>query len=188
MPSVCVFCGSRAGHDSQYTEVARDIAEAIVEAGLTTVYGGGSVGIMGTVADVCLAAGAPIIGVIPQALADVELMHPQVTQMRVVPDMHARKALMHELSDGYLALPGGFGTMEELFEVLCWSQLNLHQSPVAVFNQNGLYDPLINLADRMVDEGFLDADSRSLMSVLTSAGQVKSWLADLAREQVEDAC
>ncbi|MCR9199326.1 MAG: TIGR00730 family Rossman fold protein [Planctomycetaceae bacterium] len=182
MASVCVFCGSRSGHASQYTNAARQIAETIVQAGLTTVYGGGSVGIMGTIADVCLAADAPIIGVIPQALADVELMHPDVTQMRVVPDMHARKALMHQLSDGYLALPGGFGTMEELFEVLCWSQLNLHQSPIAVFNQNGLFDPLITLAEQMVVEGFLDAESRSLMSVLTSVSEVRQWLSELPAE------
>lgn len=180
MTSVCVFCGSRAGHDPQYTEAARQIAEAIVQTGMTTVYGGGSVGIMGTVADVCLAADAPIIGVIPQALADVELMHPEVRQMRVVADMHARKALMHQLSDGYLALPGGFGTMEELFEVLCWSQLNLHQSPIAIFNQDGLFDPVVQLADRMVREGFLDAESRSLMSVLTSVADVGRWLSVLA--------
>ena len=144
MRSVCVFCGSQPGHQPDYTSVAADVADTIVDLGLRTVYGGGSVGVMGAVADVCLARQAPIVGVIPQSLADVELMHPDVQDMRVVPDMHARKALMHELSDAYLALPGGFGTMEELFEVLCWSQLNLHQCPIAVFNQNAIYQPLID--------------------------------------------
>ena len=180
MRSVCVFCGSQPGHQPDYTSVAADVADTIVDLGLRTVYGGGSVGVMGAVADVCLARQAPIVGVIPQSLADVELMHPDVQDMRVVPDMHARKALMHELSDAYLALPGGFGTMEELFEVLCWSQLNLHQCPIAVFNQNAIYQPLIDLADRMVEEGFLGDAARQLMTVLQTPSQVRAWLSDVA--------
>lgn len=181
MVSVCVFCGSGSGKDPNYISAAMRIACHCCRQDIRIVYGGGSVGVMGAVADACLSSNASIIGVIPESLADIELMHPDVQDMRVVPDMHARKALMHQLSDAYLALPGGFGTMEELFEVLCWSQLDIHQSPIAVFNQNGFYDPLIALADAMVDQEFLSGTSRQLMTVLDCEDHVTAWLDNLVQ-------
>ena len=129
------------------------------------VFGGGSIGLMGVVADAALAAGGEVIGVIPHALAARELAHREVADMRVVPDMHARKALMAELSDGFIALPGGLGTFEELFEIATWGQLGIHHKPLGVLNVAGYYDPLVALLDHAVREGFVSAGNRDLVAV-----------------------
>jgi len=129
------------------------------------VFGGGSIGLMGVVADAALAAGGEVIGVIPHALAARELAHREVADMRVVPDMHARKALMAELSDGFIALPGGLGTFEELFEIATWSQLGIHRKPLGVLNVAGYYDPLVALLDHAVREGFVSIGNRDLVAV-----------------------
>jgi len=129
------------------------------------VFGGGSIGLMGVVADAALAAGGEVVGVIPHALAARELAHRGVADMRVVPDMHARKALMAELSDGFIALPGGLGTFEELFEIATWGQLGIHRKPVGVLNVAGYYDPLVALLDHAVREGFVSAGNRDLVAV-----------------------
>lgn len=176
MRSVCVFCGARSGDHSIFTEAAAALGKSISHAGFSLVYGGGSVGMMGALADAALEVGGQVIGVIPEALANVELMHPAVKDMRIVADMHARKAMMHELSDAYIALPGGYGTMEELFEVLCWGQLEFHQSPVALLNLDGFYDGLVSLVNGMVQRGFLDSDSRDLLSVVNSIAEAEAWL------------
>jgi len=176
MPSVCVFCGSRSGDRPDFSAAASELGTSISTAGLSLVYGGGSVGMMGAIADSVLASGGNVIGVIPEALATVELMHTQVKDMRVVSDMHARKAMMHELSDAFIALPGGYGTLEELFEILCWGQLNFHQSPIALLNLDGFYDGLISLIDEMVDRDFLSKSSRQLLTVLHSVQETERWL------------
>ena len=176
MAAICVFCGSRSGEQPEFGIAATHLGAELVRRGHTLVYGGGSVGLMGTLADSVLLAGGQVVGVIPQALANVELMHDGVADMRIVPDMHARKAMMHQLSDGYLALPGGYGTMEELFEALCWAQLEFHSRPVAVWNVNGYYDGMRNLMRNMVQQHFLSDHHHSILSVIQSESELAEWL------------
>jgi len=162
---VCVFCGSSPGRDPRHAEAAAALARALAVRRLGLVYGGGSVGLMGVLADHALADGASVTGVIPQALAARELAHHRVADMRVVPTMHARKALMAELADGFVALPGGIGTFEELFEVVTWAQLGIHRKPVGVLNVAGYYDPLVALLQHAAAEGFIWAGGRELVAV-----------------------
>ncbi|HKE37270.1 MAG TPA: TIGR00730 family Rossman fold protein, partial [Candidatus Baltobacteraceae bacterium] len=160
MKRICVFCGSSSGFDGAYLRVAADAARAIVEAGFGVVYGGGRIGLMGAVADAALAAGGEVVGVIPQALSRVEIEHPGLTALHVVGSMHERKALMASSSDGFIALPGGFGTMDEFCEMLTWRQLGIHDKPVGLLNQDGYYDALLGLFDAMVARGFLSTSDR----------------------------
>jgi uncharacterized protein (TIGR00730 family) len=139
---VCVFCGSSPGHDPRYAASAAALARELVSRGIGVVFGGGSIGLMGVLADQALAGGGSVTGVIPHGLAARELAHRGVADMRVVPTMHARKALMAELADGFVALPGGIGTLDELFEIVTWSQLGIHRKPIGVLNVAGYYDPL----------------------------------------------
>jgi len=159
--SVCVFCGSSAGSDGRYAEGARRLGRALAGRGLRLVYGGGRVGLMGVVADAALVAGGEVVGVMPKMLVDREISHSGLTELRVVGSMHERKALMNDLSDGFVALPGGFGTLEELFEVLTWGQLGLHGKPCGFLDGSGYYDPLLSFFDRMVREGFLGSENRA---------------------------
>ena len=163
--SVCVFCGSRLGNDARYQAAASDLGDELVRCGMTLVYGGGQVGLMGVIADAVLDAGGRVIGVIPEALATKELIHPGTTEMHVVPSMHARKAKMAELSDAFLALPGGFGTLEELLEVITWAQLGIHSKPTGVLNVAGFFDPLIQLIERGVKYDFIKPNHRELIVV-----------------------
>lgn len=176
MASICVFCGSHGGAGSAYTASARELGQLIASRRDTLIYGGGSVGLMGTIADAVLAGQGNVVGVIPHALARAELMHPQVSDMRIVPDMHVRKATMHQLADGYIALPGGYGTMEELFEVLCWRQLDFHSAPVAILNLDGFYDGLIQQIGTMVSEQFLSDVFGRLLAIAASVSELESWL------------
>lgn len=161
--TVCVFCGSSSGTDPIYSEAAEAVGKLLASRGIGLVYGGGKVGLMGTVADACLATGGRVIGVMPQLLVDKEVAHAGLTELRVVASMHERKALMADLSDAFLALPGGFGTWEEFFEVLTWSQLGIHRKPCALLNINGFYDPLLAMADGAVAAGFLREANRGLL-------------------------
>ncbi|HUY41786.1 MAG TPA: TIGR00730 family Rossman fold protein [Candidatus Dormibacteraeota bacterium] len=158
---VCIFCGARSGRGDIYRAIARDVARAIVARGDSVVYGGGRVGMMGALADAALEAGGEVIGVIPEALASAEIAHQGITTLHVVDSMHARKALLTALSDAFVALPGGIGTMDELFEALTWHQLGIHDKPVGILNAAGYYDPLFSLLDRMFEEGLLPASTRS---------------------------
>lgn len=162
MKRICVFCGSRSGNNPAYAQIARDTASAIVRAGYGVVYGGGSVGLMGILADTALASGGEVIGVIPEALARTEIAHDNLYRLHIVQTMHERKALMNDVSDAFIALPGGFGTMDELCEVLSWRQLGIHDKPIGVLNQDGYYDTLLALFDSMVREGFLSEANRRL--------------------------
>jgi len=157
--SVCVFCGSSPGSRPEYAEMAAAFGSLLGKRRIRLVYGGGNVGLMGVLADAALAAGGEVIGVIPQMLVDRELAH-RGTDLRIVTSMHERKALMAELSDAFVALPGGLGTYEELCEVLTWAQLGIHHKPVACLNVLGYFDPLIKLFDHAVTEGFLRPDQR----------------------------
>ena len=167
MRSVCVFCGSRTGTEPAYDEAARALGRALAAEGITLVYGGGRVGLMGVVADAALGAGAEVVGVIPRPLLEREIAHPTLTDLRVVGSMHERKALMSELSEGFIALPGGTGTLEEFFEVLTWAQLGEHRKPCALLNAGRYYDPLLAVFDHMVSQGFLSEEHRAMVLVET---------------------
>jgi uncharacterized protein (TIGR00730 family) len=174
---VCVFCGSKHGVRPEYTEAARSMGTALVAAGIELVYGGGRVGLMGEVADAVLAAGGHVIGVIPEHMSDREIAHEDVTDLRVVGSMHERKALMYELSDGFVALPGGLGTLEELFEITTWSQLGLHTKPTGLLDVDGFYAPLVRFLDRLVSEGFVAERHRRLVCVATKPAEILEQLA-----------
>jgi uncharacterized protein (TIGR00730 family) len=160
---VCVFCGSSAGARPEYAEAARALAAELARRRLGLVYGGGSVGIMGILADAALAAGVEVIGVIPRPLASRELAHTGLTELRVVESMHERKATMAALADGFIALPGGLGTLEETLEILTWAQLGIHAKPVAGLNTAGYWDSLIRLFGHAVAEGFVRPEYAALM-------------------------
>jgi uncharacterized protein (TIGR00730 family) len=160
---LCVFCGSSPGLDPVYADAARAMGGALAEAGIGLVYGGGCVGLMGIVADAALAGGGEVIGVIPQALVDRELAHHGVTRLHIVGSMHARKAMMADLADGFIALPGGIGTLEELFEIWTWAQLGDHGKPVALLNVAGFYDALIGFLDGVVAAGFMRESHRFML-------------------------
>lgn len=167
MPNICVFCGSSFGHDAIYRTAAADMGQALARNGWGLVYGGGSIGLMGVVADAVMAAGGNVIGVIPEKLAVVELLHAGVPDMRIVPSMHDRKALMAQLSDAFVALPGGYGTLEELFEVITWAQLGIHSKPIGILNTHGYYNGLLEFVDRAIAEGFMQPAHRDLFVVGT---------------------
>ncbi|MFC9253765.1 TIGR00730 family Rossman fold protein [Amycolatopsis thailandensis] len=175
---VCVFCGSSMGFDSRYAEEARALGTLLASRGIGLVYGGASVGTMGVIADAALAAGGEVIGVIPEALGSVEIAHAGLTELHVVADMHQRKAKMAALSDGFLALPGGAGTLEELFEVWTWAQLGLHEKPIGLVDVGGYYAPLLKFADHMVSEGFLSAGYRDMLSIDSDASVLLDGFAD----------
>lgn len=163
MRSVCVFCGSSSRARDPYFEAARRAGAEIARRGLRLVYGGASVGLMGALADAALENGGTVVGVIPQSLADREIAHPRLTELHVVESMHDRKALMSELSDAFLALPGGLGTLDELFETLTWAQLGFHRKPVALLNVDGFYDDLLLFLDRAARDGFLHPAHREMI-------------------------
>ncbi|MES2702883.1 MAG: TIGR00730 family Rossman fold protein [Bacteroidota bacterium] len=156
MKSIVVFCGSAEGYDESYREAAMELGAMLAERKIRIVYGGAKVGLMGAVADGALENGGEVIGVIPSFLQTTEVAHEGLTELITVATMHERKLKMYELSDGIIAMPGGWGTMEELFEMLTWSQLGLHRKPVGLLNINGFYDALKALCDNMVTEGFLN--------------------------------
>lgn len=163
MKYVCVFCGSSLGLRPAYKLVAQAMGEALTRRGLGLVYGGGNVGLMGIVADATLAAGGEVIGVMPEFLVAKEIAHTGLTKLHVVSSMHDRKALMAELSDAFVALPGGYGTLEEFCEILTWSQLGLHRKPQGLLNVEGYYEPLLRLFDQAVTEQFLKPELRALV-------------------------
>lgn len=160
---VCVFCGSSAGARPDYAEAAAALGAEIARRGLGLVYGGAKVGLMGTVADAVLAGGGDVIGVIPEALVERELAHPGLTRLEKVPTMHARKARMADLSSGFIALPGGLGTLEELFEVWTWAQLGHHAKPCALLDVAGFYSGLAGFLDTLVTEGFVREAHRTML-------------------------
>lgn len=165
MQRVLVFCGSNPGRLPAYLEAAAALGTELATQGLGVVYGGASIGVMGALADAALASGGEVIGVIPRVLAEREVAHPGVSDMRVVETMHERKALMESLADAVIALPGGFGTLEELFEIVTWAQLGIHSKPVGLLNVAGYWDRLLDLLEHMVAEGFVRPEHRELLIV-----------------------
>ena len=160
MKSVAVYCGASSGSNEIYTHLAQAMGRTLAERGMTLVYGGGRVGLMGAVADSALQHGGRVIGVIPDFLVAKEVEHRGITELHIVKSMHERKLLMADLAEGFVAMPGGFGTLEELFEVLTWGQLGLHRKPVAVLNVQGYYDHLLRALDHMATEGLLRIENR----------------------------
>ena len=163
MKSICVYCGSNTGNNPVYAAQARALGERIAADDIALVYGGGNVGLMGIVADAVLSGGGEVIGVIPQQLVDWEVAHRGVSRLEIVDSMHARKARMFDLSDGFVALPGGFGTLDEMFEMLTWRQLGLGKKPCAFLDVAGFWQPLMTMLDTMVRERFLHAEQRQDM-------------------------
>jgi uncharacterized protein (TIGR00730 family) len=177
MKSVCVFCGSNYGDNPVYQEMAAVMGRKLAMAGLKLVYGGGKVGLMGVLADAALAAGGEVVGVIPQAIVDMEVAHLGLTELIVVQSMHERKARMADASDAFIALPGGYGTFEEFCEVLTWSQLGFHVKPCGVLNVGGFYDPLLALFDRAVQDRFVRPEHRELVLADTDVNALLERLA-----------
>lgn len=160
-----MFCGSSSGNSPEFVKQATLLGEKIAQKGLGVVYGGAHVGLMGAVADGVLSGGGKVIGVIPEFLKKKELEHKNISEIHVVETMHERKALMNKLSDAVIALPGGYGTLEELYEMLTWSQLALHKKPIGILNVDGYYDPLIEMSEKMIESGFLKDEYRKILIV-----------------------
>jgi uncharacterized protein (TIGR00730 family) len=161
--SLCVYCGSSPGATPHYADAARALAKEMVNDNIALVYGGGKVGLMGAIADEVMRLGGDATGIIPKALMEKEVGHPGLTRLHIVKDMHERKAMMAELSDGFIAMPGGIGTLEELFEVLTWAQLGFHQKPIGLLNTQGFYAGLIKFVEHLVRERFLKAEQAALL-------------------------
>ena len=189
MKSICVFCGSNAGYNPLYREAAQALGRLLAERGIELIYGAGNIGLMGAVADACLAAGGEVIGVIPQALMGREVAgrpveHRTLTRLEVVDSMHTRKARMAELAEGFIALPGGFGTFEEFCEILTWGQLGFHSKPMGLLNVNGFYDPLLAMFDRAVSDGFLRPQNRAMALADTDISGLLTQMAAYQPEPV----
>lgn len=190
MKSITVFCGASAGNDPIYVSVARVVGATLASAGVRVIYGGACIGVMGAVADAALEAGGHVVGVIPYFLRSREVAHYGLSDLIITETMHERKMKMQELCDGFIALPGGFGTLEELFEVLTWAQLGLHTKPIGLLNTDGYYDSLIAMADDMVTRGFLKPVYRNMLLTSDEIGdllhqmqaytapEVEKWLTD----------
>ena len=193
MHRVCVYCGSSAGHDAAYATAARDLADVLVRHGIALVYGGADKGIMGVIADAVLERGGKVHGVIPQMLMDKEIAHSGLTELHVVASMHERKTMMASLADGFIAMPGGYGTLEEIIEVLTWGQLRFHDKPCGLLNVNGYFDHLLAFFDRANAEGFLGRENRDMLLVdddpaglvrqfeRYAAPQVEKWVSSGAK-------
>ena len=185
MSTICVYCGSSPGTDPAFVRVAREVGGLIAQRGHSLVYGGGNTGLMGVVADAVLAAGGQVVGVIPDNFVRQELEHRGLTKLHVVSTMHERKALMASLADGFLALPGGIGTLEEIAEVFVWTQLGLHAKPCALLNVNGYYDPLVSFLTRMADVRFLRAEQLAQLIVAREPSEALDRLSSFTPTVIE---
>jgi uncharacterized protein (TIGR00730 family) len=165
MKSIAIFCGASTGQNPLYRETAQALGSLFAQRSIRLVFGGGKVGLMGVIADAVLAGGGEVVGVIPQSLVDMEVAHPSLTELHVVETMHARKALMAAQSDAFVAMPGGFGTFDELCEIVTWNQLNIIQKPAALFNVNGYFNSFLAMIDHAVAEGFIKAEHRQNLIV-----------------------
>lgn len=175
---ICVYCGSAAGHDPRFLAAARGVGESLARREIAVVYGGSRLGLMGALADAALAAGGQVFGVIPQRLRDVEIAHEGLTELFVVDSMHARKMMMAQLSDAFVALPGGLGTLEEIFEVVTWSMLGYHDKPCGLLNLYGYFDPLLAFLDHAQGQGFVRPQHRPLLRDAAELGALLGLLAD----------
>lgn len=172
MKRVCVFCGSNAGADPVYTRAAAEFGARLARRGVSVVYGGSNVGVMGALADGAMAAGGEVIGVIPEALVRKEVAHPAITDLRVVGSMHERKAVMADLAEAFVALPGGLGTLDEFFEICTWAQLGIHAHPCGLLDVGGFFQPLLRFLDHVEAEGFLPTAHRQMILVETDGDRL----------------
>ncbi len=177
MKRICVFTGSSSGARADYGAAADRLADELVARGLTMVYGGASIGLMGRLADRVLSRGGEVVGVIPETLRAIEIEHPDLTELRIVGSMHERKATMSDLADGFIMLPGGLGTLDETFEMLSWAQLGLHRKPVGLLNVCGYYDRLIAFLEHAVDECFVKGDHRDMLILATEPASLLEQMA-----------
>ena len=184
MKSLCVFCGSNFGRDPIYRRAAKSFAELLVERGIRLVYGGGNVGLMGVLADTVMSGGGTVIGVIPQSLVDREVAHHGISDLQIVGGMHERKQRMYGQADATVALPGGAGTFDELFEAFTWNQLGIHFKPVGLLNVGGYFDPMIAMLDRTVDQGFLRREQRDLLVVADEGPELLAALESVVPNEV----
>lgn len=187
MKRICVFSGSKFGARPEYRQAAVELGTAMAARHLGLVYGGADIGLMGAIADAVLAAGGHVTGVIPEALVAREVAHAGLSDLRIVPTMHVRKALMADLSDAFIALPGGWGTFDELFEILTWSQLGLHRKPVGILNVHGYFDPFMALIQHSIEEGFVSPASGQFITVAAAAAPLLDQLARQALPAPSDA-
>ncbi len=191
MKRVCVFAGSHSGSQREYFGAAQELGQALVRRQMSLVYGGARVGLMGALADAVLAAQGHVTGVIPEALVVKEVAHSGLSDLRVVASMHERKAVMADLADGFIALPGGWGTLEEFFEVLTWGQLGLHQKPCGLLNVRGFFDGLLSFIDHSIDEGFVRRENRSMVLVASSPDALlellEQYVAPVAEKWIDRA-
>ena len=185
MARICVYCGSNTGNRPIYAAAARDLADALIAREFDLVYGGADKGIMGIIANAVLEKGGEVHGVIPTALSDKEIAHQSLTALHVVASMHERKTLMSELSDGFIAMPGGFGTLEELVEILTWGQLQFHSKPCGLLNIDGYFDHLLQYLDHAVDEGFLRPENRQMLLCDVTADGLLQQFADYTAPSVQ---
>lgn len=185
MKSICVYCGSNAGNKPVYAERAQALGARIASEGLQLIYGGGNVGLMGIVADAVLVNGGEVVGVIPEQLVQWEVAHKGLTRLEVVANMHERKARMFDLADAFIALPGGFGTLDEMFEMLTWRQLGLGKKPCAFLDVDGFYAPLMGMIDRMVEERFLHAEQRQDLWHGEDIDILFAWMRDYTPAQAD---
>ncbi|MSQ59017.1 MAG: TIGR00730 family Rossman fold protein [Betaproteobacteria bacterium] len=183
---ICVFCGANAGARPVFAEATKELGALIARRGMGVVYGGGNVGLMGILAGAALEAGGEVIGVIPKRLVDRELAHTGVSALHIVPTMHERKALMADLSDAFIALPGGFGTLDEIFEILTWAQMGIHSKPCGVLNVDGFFDSLMAFLDRAVEEGLLQLRNRNLFAIASDPGELIRMLDIRASHRTEE--
>lgn len=184
LTSICVFCGSSDGNDSQITDAAMQLGGSLAKNGITLVYGAAKIGVMGTLAQTMLDEKGAVIGIIPEFLKKKEVVHLGLTELITTQNMHERKLKMQEISDGFIVLPGGFGTLEELFEIITWLQLGLHAKPIGLLNINGFYDHLLLLLETMVRKGFLKMDNYDLLLVDTSVEALLQKMTDFKAPQI----
>jgi uncharacterized protein (TIGR00730 family) len=182
--SVCVYCGASDSAQPRYKQLARDVGTALAQRGMTIVYGGGHVGLMGIVADSALKAGAKVVGIIPEHIRAQEVQHTGLTELHVVPDMHTRKRMMVERSDAFIVLPGGLGTLDETFEILTWKKLKLHNKPVVIYNAFGYWDHLVQLIDRSLADGFETPSTLTHFKVVTSIDEMFAAMESDERPEV----
>lgn len=180
---IAVYCGSKSGHSTEYIDLATNLGQQMARRQHDLIYGGANIGLMGAVADAVLAGGRQVLGVMPKALVDREVAHPGITELQVVDTMHERKAGMADPADAFVALPGGPGTMEELFEVWTWQMLGYHNKPVAILNHRGYYDPLLTMITRMTEQGFAWADLTTTLIIESTVDSLLTTLESQARPQ-----
>lgn len=185
MRRICVFCGSNKGGSASYSAAARELGKLLAEKKISLVYGGGNVGLMGIIADTVMNAGGEVIGVIPEALVAKEVAHRGLSELKTVKSMHERKSVMADLSDGFIALPGGFGTFEEFFEVVTWTQLGLHKKPCGILNVEGFFEPLIALVKKGTAEGFIRQEHADILLAASSPRELLRLIGEWKPPTVE---